>query len=641
MIKKSILLLCFIFCVNCKSAQHKFPSFDDVVTTFFTSYDLRKEQGTDDIRFVKKQEGYYIQEYNYDTNDYKKTVLFWSASKNTYQELNFPKGKGLNAEYANYHLTYHNKERFNVLPYYGYVGWTKDVIAFLEQKSNLKDIEYYALGRAYSASASHLLNNSYEFGDPKDQFNFLESGKNQFTKEQLKTYINYEEKAIENYNILCQKNPDYPTVVGNICNKLDNEYVSTYLNLSIYQNQAEALAFLPEDLYTDFVMDYAKNYLNSLEPNAILFTTGDNDTFPFMYAQAKLKHRQDVAIVNTSLLNQNSYVNHLRDDMVLASSPIKFALKPDAYAKENLSYIVLGSNKNDDKYLDLKSTLQLINEKDSSVVYKAAKENAKLSTNKIAIAINQDTLKLTYKTNYIVKGELLALDIIASNIKTRPVYCTFNELPVVFNYLEKSGFAYKIAASPKNKIENDRYLAGIDADKTYSVLVDKFQYHKNTKNSSKTELSVLISYASSYETLINHYKKAGEIKECKEVLDAFTNFYPKDLYADISFMIASMAKNAYAIKDFKNGDLMVENLIENLERIKRNNKESTTTTKAAALKKLIFGDEVNDKLSENKLEFYSYVITDISNIEEVNTNLTSRLYTLKKYFMEQLRNFEE
>ena len=86
---------------------------------------------------------------------------------------------------------------------------------------------------------------------------------------------------------------------------------------------------------------------------------------------------------------------------------------------------------------------------------------------------------------------------------------------------------------------------------------------------------------------------------------------------------------------------MVENLIENLERIKRNNKESTTTTKAAALKKLIFGDEVNDKLSENKLEFYSYVITDISNIEEVNTNLTSRLYTLKKYFMEQLRNFEE
>ncbi|MDO6490666.1 MULTISPECIES: hypothetical protein [unclassified Cellulophaga] len=639
MIKKSILLLCFIFCVSCKSAQHKFPSFDDVVTTFFTSYDLRKEQGTDEIRFVKKQEGYYIQEYNYDTNDYKKTTLFWSASNNTYQELNFPKGKALNAEYANYHLTYYYKERFNVLPYYGYVGWAKDVIAFLEHKKDLTDLEYYALGRAYSASASHLLNNSYEFGDTKEQFKFLESGKNQFTKEQLKTYINYEEKAIENYTILCQKNPDYPTVVGTICNKLDNEYVDAYLNLSIYQNQVEALAFLPDGLYTDFVMDYAKNYLNSLEPNAILFTTGDNDTFPFMYAQAKLKHRQDVAIVNTSLLNQNSYVNHLRDDMVLASSPIRLTLKPDAYAKENLSYVVFDKDKNDNKYLDLKSTLQLINAKDSSVVYKKAKENAKLSTNKIAIAINQDTLKLKYKTNYIVKGELLALDIIASNIKTRPVYCTFNELPVVSNYLEKSGFAYKITANPKNKIENDNYVAGIDADKTYAILVDEFQYHKNTKNSSKTELSVLINYTSSFETLTNHYKETGDIKRCKEVLDAFTNFYPKDLYADISFMISSIAKNAYAIKDFKNGDLMVENLIENLERIKRNNKESTTSTKTAALRKLIFGDEVNNKLDKNDLELYLYIITEISNTEEVNTNLTSRLYALKKYFMEQLSQF--
>ncbi|PKB45072.1 hypothetical protein AX016_3309 [Cellulophaga sp. RHA19] len=639
MIKKSILLFCFIFCVSCKSAQHKFPSFDDVVTTFFTSYDLRKEQGTDEIRFVKKQEGYYIQEYNYDTNDYKKTTLFWSASNNTYQELNFPKGKALNAEYANYHLTYYYKERFNVLPYYGYVGWAKDVIAFLEHKKDLTELEYYALGRAYSASASHLLNNSYEFGDTKEQFKFLESGKNQFTKEQLKTYINYEEKAIENYTILCQKNPDYPTVVGTICNKLDNEYVDAYLNLSIYQNQVEALAFLPDGLYTDFVMDYAKNYLNSLEPNAILFTTGDNDTFPFMYAQAKLKHRQDVAIVNTSLLNQNSYVNHLRDDMVLASSPIRLTLKPDAYTKENLSYVVFDKDKNDNKYLGLKSTLQLINAKDSSVVYKKAKENAKLSTNKIAIAINQDTLKLKYKKNYIVKGELLALDIIGANIKTRPVYCTFNELPVVSNYLEKSGFAYKITANPKNKIENDKYVAGIDADKTYAVLVDNFQYHKNTKNSSKTELSVLINYTSSFETLTNHYKETGDIKRCKEVLDAFTNFYPKDLYADISFMISSIAKNAYAIKDFKNGDLMVENLIENLERIKRNNKESTTSTKTAALRKLIFGDEVNNKLDKNDLELYLYIITEISNTEEVNTNLTSRLYALKKYFMEQLSQF--
>lgn len=206
--------------------------------------------------------------------------------------------------------------------------------------------------------------------------------------------------------------------------------------------------------------DMARNYLESCAPNAIIFTFGDNDTYPLWYAQEVENVRPDIRIVNYSLLGIDWYANQLRYK-VNQSEPIDIVWTPqqiEGHKREYIRYQQAGSK---DRFYDLMDVMKnVIGQGDNATSFPVKRFTVPVDTSlvrKSGVVTATDTIispmafELPENKNDLTRADLIILNILAANNWKRPIYFTspFGELGFG-QYLRKDGLAYRLVPVKNN-----------------------------------------------------------------------------------------------------------------------------------------------------------------------------------------------
>jgi hypothetical protein len=239
-----------------------------------------------------------------------------------------------------------------------------------------------------------------------------------------------------------------------------------------------------------FSVDSAKNYLNSCAPNAILFTGGDNDTFPLWYAQDTEDVRTDVRVLVLSYYNTDWYIQQSMEKYY-TSEPVPYTLSLNDYRQggpnDALRYQDLKI-----PAVDLKEYLSLLKQGNKLEVNGSNILPSKVLVLKVDTAAVlakgtiPDTMKdllvsemaIRVKTNYLEKKDLAILDALATANWDRPIYLNNTSLSQInFDmtpYIVQEGNAYRILPvrnpNPRKELVN--------TEVAFENMVHKFKYRE-------------------------------------------------------------------------------------------------------------------------------------------------------------------
>jgi len=240
----------------------------------------------------------------------------------------------------------------------------------------------------------------------------------------------------------------------------------------------------------------AKNYLNSCAPHAILFTNGDNDTFPLWYAQEVEGIRTDVRVVNLSLLNTEWYIEQLRRKAYDAD-PVPFSLPWDQYKDGTRNYSYFVERDNITGHVELKQLFDLLRTNPERLTmqtrlgpieylpsrrFRITVDSAQvLSTGTIRPELASKMEKeITWEVSGagIGKNHLMVLDLLANNNWVRPVYFAITTGSSSFvgleNYFQLEGLAYRLV--PIKTVRRDGMTGRTDTKIMVDNLINKFDF---------------------------------------------------------------------------------------------------------------------------------------------------------------------
>lgn len=327
--------------------------------------------------------------------------------------------------------------------------------------------------------------------------------------------------------------------------------------------------------------DIAVDYLQSCAPNAILFTYGDNDTYPLWYAQEVENIRPDIKLVNLSLFDTDWYINGLKR-VTNESAPLPISMKRSQYVQgvrdvmyyqdykiagsvelSNIVAILLSENPEDKLPLQDGSRENFIPTKN----FKLTVNKADVIKNGVVSAADSSkiapALEWSFNKNYVTKGTLAFFDLLAHNNWERPIYFAstvpsdqYNGLD---NYLYNEGLALRLLPLKADTSANKPEL--INTPVLYKNVMNKFVWGniKNAKYLDTQSADDISIFTNVFNNTISGLIREGKNEDAKKVVNRYFEVMPERFYGMRSMMgTYFMAENLYLLGDVKRANALIE-----------------------------------------------------------------------------------
>ncbi|HCB44853.1 MAG TPA: DUF2723 domain-containing protein, partial [Algoriphagus sp.] len=244
-----------------------------------------------------------------------------------------------------------------------------------------------------------------------------------------------------------------------------------------------------------FSVDAARNFLASCAPNAILFTGGDNDTFPLWYVQEVEGFRTDVRVIVLSYFDTDWYVDQMNRP-VNESEALPFSLAPERYQKGTNDVLFVMERDGLDaisarEYLKLlnsgsdllkmktggKSQVNMVPSRNLILEVDSAKVFSKDIIPEQFEPLFAPQINLQVKGNYVTKGTMMLIDLIVTNNWERPIYFNNTSLATIGVNLEEhvvmEGLTYRLLPIRKPGYVREEL---VNADLAYENYMNEFAF---------------------------------------------------------------------------------------------------------------------------------------------------------------------
>ncbi len=291
--------------------------------------------------------------------------------------------------------------------------------------------------------------------------------------------------------------------------------------------------------------DLAADYLESCAPNAILFTNGDNDTFPLWYAQEVEGIRTDVRVVNLSLLNTDWYIDQMRRKAYL-SDPVPFSMEPSKYRQGTRDVVALIPSEKVTGYLDLKRAIDFAtDDRNLQQIFQLGMKDAYIPSQNFRIpadsaycfgpqgmlplsdtAIFTGDVRWTINRQYVLKNHFMMMDLLANNDWKRPIYFAVTTGPDSYlnlqNYFRLEGLTYRLVPVAGKSATANTY-GSVATDIMLNNVMTKFRWggmdHEKGVYLDENVLRMTTNLRLQIATLASELAAEGRKEEAKQVLD--------------------------------------------------------------------------------------------------------------------------